>query len=110
MHMFGKCCCYVHLQVDLWLGKQAVQVSLHYLAPNPKLLGQKDVMLTRAYTPAEAIVALKQQEAKVPKPPVLHAKLLEGALKKRGLVQDSEDGQATPKRAKLDAKTKHLLT
>lgn len=73
-------------------------------------MGQKNVLLTRVFTQSEAIAAMRQQEAKVPKLPA-QARLLQEALKKRGLLQDSVQGaEQAPKRAKLDTKQKHLLT
>lgn len=73
-------------------------------------MGQKNVLLTRVFTQSEAIAAMRQQEAKVPKLPA-QARLLQEALKKRGLLQDSVQGaEQAPKRAKHDTKQKHLLT
>ena len=92
------------IQVDVWLGKQVVKVTFNCLTPVQKFVGKKNVLLTRVFTHSEAIAAMRQQEAKVPKLPA-QARLLQEALKKRGLVQDSvQDAQQAPKRANHDTK------
>ena len=82
-----------------------VKVTFNCLTPVQKFVGKNNVLLTRVFTHSEAIAAMRQQEAKVPKLPA-QARLLQEALKKRGLVQDSaQDAQQAPKGPNMTPKT-----